>query len=244
MYDFFNVADHSEEIIPMYGLIHLFTVLGMVLLLVLAIWNKKLTRTIFNNQRLVNVLMIAFLVSEAFYWVLQWSYLIDPWYERLPLHLCGSLSILLPILIMKQKKNWFRFFSYWAICAGFIAFVNPSFVFNELWSWAFIHYCLRHYFVFLMPIIFTIVWDIKHDYRIFWNSIGALFGWAVIIFLVDWALTANWLHLGPNNVLEIPFLPKSFTKWPWCLPSFSGVGVILFHLAFLGLRSLNKKPVV
>jgi hypothetical integral membrane protein (TIGR02206 family) len=241
MYDFFNLADHSYEVIPMYGLIHLFTVLGMVILLVIAVWNKQLTKTIFNNKKFVTWLMILFWISEGFYWILMWVYKVDPWYERLPMHLCGSLSILLPILILKKKKNALRFFSYWALPAGFISFVNPSFVFNELWSWAFIHYCIRHYFVFLIPIIYTIAWDIKHDYRFFLKSLATMAGWAVIIFFVDWGLEANWLHLGPNNVLEVPFLPKSFTEWPWVLPSFSGVGVILFHLGFLLLRSVQPK---
>ena len=241
MSEFFNVAGHDYEVMPMYGLVHLLTFLGLVALVLMTIWNKSLVRKWFNNQRIVVFVMVTFLVTEVFYWILTWSYLIDPWYERFPLHLCGSLSILMPILVMKRKKNSFRFFSYWSICAGFISFVNPSFIYHEVWSWGFIHYLMRHYFVFLLPLIFTIAWDIKHDYRIFWKSIGVLFVWASIIFLVDWGLQANWLHLGPVNTLEIPFLPKSFTEWPWVLPSFTAVGIILFHLAFLGMRALEPK---
>jgi hypothetical protein len=41
------------------------------------------------------------------------------------------------------------------------------------------------------------------------------------------------MHLGQNNPLEIPFLPASFTVWPWTFPSFVGVGIILLHLAYL-----------
>jgi hypothetical protein len=48
------------------------------------------------------------------------------------------------------------------------------------------------------------------------------------------------MHSGQHNPLEIPFLPASCTVWPWTYPSFEGVGIILFHLAFLGLKGLEK----
>ena len=72
-------------------------------------------------------------------------------------------------------------------------------------------------------------------------SMATLAGYAFLIFLVDWATGANYMHLGQHNPLEIPFLPKSFTVWPWTYPSFVAVGVILFHLAYLSFRGLEKK---
>jgi hypothetical protein len=48
------------------------------------------------------------------------------------------------------------------------------------------------------------------------------------------------MHLGQHNPLEIPFLPASFTVWPWSYPSFVAVGIILFYLAYLSFKLLEK----
>jgi uncharacterized membrane protein YwaF len=161
-------------------------------------------------------------------------------YERFPLHLCGSLSILIPVLILTERYNLLRFFSYWTISAGFISFVNPGFVFQDPLSFSFIHYLIRHYLLFFMPVILQIGRDYKHNYREFtisWLSLGA---WAFVIFLLDWATGANYMHLGRNNPMEIPFLPASFTVWPWSFPSFVGVGIILLHVSYFSFSRMHR----
>ena len=79
-----------------------------------------------------------------------------------------------------------------------------------------------------------------HTYKEFLISAATLIGYAFLIFLLDWATGANYMHLGQHNPLEIPFLPKSFTVWPWTYPSFVAVGFILFNLSYLGFKALEK----
>ena len=241
MHDFFDLTEHEDVQIPMYGRTPLITVIVMILLLFLVLWRKEGVKKLLANTRLVNAFLIAYLLLEAFYWSLIWGYRIEPLYERFPLHLCGSLSIVMAALILARKYNLVHFFSYWSICAGFISFANPGFVFYTPGAWGFIHYLIRHYFLFLAPIMVQIAWGFKHTYRGFLISMATLAGYAFLIFLVDWATGANYMHLGQHNPLEIPFLPKSFTVWPWTYPSFVAVGVILFHLAYLSFRGLEKK---
>ena len=240
MREFFDLTESSEVQIPMYGLTHLLTVIGMIVLLLLVIWRKDYIKKLVSNKRLVNGFLIVYLSLEIFYWSLIWGYRIEPLYERFPLHLCGSLSIFMSILILARKRNWVRFFSYWSICAGFISYANPGFVFYNPGGWGFIHYLIRHYFLFLMPIILSIGWDFRHNYREFLLSASTLIGYAFLIFLLDWAIGVNYMHLGQHNPLEIPFLPASLTVWPWSYPSFVAVGLILFHLAYLSFKLLEK----
>jgi len=244
MHDFFDLTEHSEVQIPMYGRTHLITVIVMVLLLFLVLWQKKGVKKLLSNRRLVNTFLIAYLALEGFYWSLIWGYRIEPLYERFPLHLCGSMSIVMAALILARKYNAVRFFSYWSVCAGFISFANPGFVFYTPGGWGFIHYLIRHYFLFLAPIMVQIAWGFKHTYREFIISASTLIGYAFLIFLVDWATGANYMHLGQHNPLEIPFLPASLTVWPWTYPSFVGVGLVLFHFAYLGFKGLEKNPVL
>jgi hypothetical integral membrane protein (TIGR02206 family) len=240
MHDFFDLTEHADVQIPMYGRTHLITVIGMLILLSLVLWRKQGVKRLLSNHRLVNIFLIVYLSLEAFYWSLIWGYRIEPLYERFPLHLCGSLSIVMAALILARKHRLIHFFSYWSICAGFISFANPGFVFYTPGGWGFIHYLIRHYFLFLAPIMAQIAWGYKHTYRGFLISMSTLIGYAFLIFLVDWAVGANYMHLGQHNPLEIPFLPASFTVWPWTYPSFVGVGIILFHLAYLGFKGLEK----
>ena len=240
MHDFFDLTESSEVQIPMYGLTHMITVIGMILLLLLVLSNKERIKKLVSNKRLMTGFLIIYLLLEALYWSLIWGYRIEPLYERFPLHLCGSLSIVMAVLILLRKKNLVRFFSYWSICAGFISYANPGFVFYNPGGWEFIHYLLRHYFLFLSPIILQIGWGFRHHYREFVLSMATLTGYALLIFLLDWAIGANYMHLGQHNPLEIPFLPASFTVWPWSYPSFVAVGIILFHLAYLSFKLLEK----
>lgn len=240
MNSFFNLTEHHDVRIPMYGQTHLITVIILFFLLLLILWKREFIKRTVNNRRFVKNFMIIYLGLELFYWGLIWGYRIEPLYERFPLHLCGSLSLLMPSLILANRQDLFRFFSYWSIGAGFISYVNPGFVFYTPGGWGFFHYLLRHYFLFLAPIVFQIGWGYRHTYREFLISLGTLAVYAFLIFLLDWGIGANYMHLGQHNPLEIPFLPTGFTVWPWSYPSFVAVGIILLHLAFLGFRWLEK----
>lgn len=241
MHNFFDLTESTEVQIPMYGSTHLVTVIVMLLLLLLVLWRKEGVKKLLSGKRLVNGFLIGYLVLEAFYWSLIWGYRLEPLYERFPLHLCGSLSLVMAALILARKHKLILFFSYWSICAGFISYANPGFVFYNPGGWGFIHYLLRHYFLFLVPIMAQIGWGYRHSYRGFIISMATLTGYAFLIFLLDWATGANYMHLGRHNPLEIPFLPAGFTVWPWSYPSFVAVGIILFHISFLGFKALERK---
>lgn len=240
MYQFFNPNEASEVIIPMYGTVHLITLLAMIVLIAIVIWKKEAIKKLASNRVFLRRFVILYLIYEVIFWILLWVYKVEPMHERFPLHLCGTLSFLMPILLLKEKYTWFRFFTFWSVCAGSISFLNPGFVFEDLWSFSFIHYLIRHYLLILLPIAISLTRGFKHTYREFWISIGALAGYSFLIFLLDWATGANYMHLGQHNPLEIPFLPASFTVWPWTYPSFVFVGIILFHIVFLGFSFLEK----
>jgi hypothetical integral membrane protein (TIGR02206 family) len=240
MHEFFDLTEKHDVQIPMYGLTHLITVIGMIILLLLILWQKEKIRKLVANKNLVNGFLIVYLLLEVFYWSLIWGYRIEPLYERFPLHLCGSLSIVMAVLFLARKRNLVRFFSYWSICAGFISYANPGFVFYNPGGWGFIHYLIRHYFLFLAPVILQVGWEFRHTYREFVVSMATLTGYAFLIFLLDWAIGANYMHLGQHNPLEIPFLPASFTVWPWSYPSFVAVGILLFHLAYFSFKMLER----
>lgn len=240
MREFFDLTEGKVELIPMYGTVHFISLGITALLVVLLFIFKDNVRKLANNRKAMLWITGVFLLEQAFYWTMIWSYQVMPMYERFPLHLCGSLSLLMPILVLVNNDKLLRFFGYWSICAGFISMVNPSYGGDEIWSYAFISYHIRHWYLLLLPIFMQVGRGYKHSYKTFlWASL-VLASWAFLIFLLDWWTGANYMHLGQNNLTPIPFLPKAWTVWPWNYPSYTGTGVVLTHIAY-GLFKLMER---
>jgi len=232
MQNFFNPNEQADILIPMYGWIHLIVFLVVFTLIPIMVWRKKEVKKLCANRRFMVRFMLSFMAVDLLYWVLVWSFSYEPMYERFPFHLCATMALLLPILILSKSYNGIRFFTFWAVAAGFISFVNPGFIHDDPFSFAFIHYLIRHYFIFLLPVFIFIGTGYSLRYRNFIKSSAWLLLYACFIFLVNWATGANYLHLGRNNPLAIPFLPDNLSVWPWTLPSFIVVGFVLLHFFY------------
>ncbi len=244
MQNFFDPTEHSEVLIPMFSRIHFYTLLAMPVFIAILLWNKRTIKKLASKPTFVKRFMSVYIFIDILYWVFTWSFKMEPFYERFPLHLCATLSTLLPILILLRKRKALKFISYWAMCAGFISFVNPGFIHDKPFSFAFIHYAIRHYFLLLVPVVLHIGLEFKHDYGTFLKSCASLAVYAFIIFLVNWATGANYMHLGKHNPLEVTFLPEQITAWPYSYPSFVAVGFILLHLVYISFYLGSKKKVI
>lgn len=231
--NFFDPNPHAEVMIPMYGTVHFITIVIMLAFIPLMIWKRGTVKKLAASRRFMVSIMSIYLAVDLFYWIMVWSFHYEPMYERFPFHLCGTLSLLMPILVLTERHDAIQFFAFWSINAGFISLVNPNFINDGLWTFPFLHYLFRHYFLFLLP-IFLIIGNGYHiNYRLFLKSMFGLMGYAIVIFLANWAFNANFMHLGKHNPLPIPFLPGNFGIWPWTLPAFIIVGIIMFHITFL-----------
>jgi uncharacterized membrane protein YwaF len=172
---------------------------------------------------------VFMLVIEAIQYTLRFVYRYEPFFERLPFHLCASLALLLPILVLFERYDIIRFLAPWPIASGLISFINLGTTYQGPATFYFYHYVIRHAYLLLFPIFLFIAGEFEVKYREFAKSMAALLGYSAIIFLVNWAFTVNYLYIGPNNDLAVPFLPDSWLEWPYIYPSFIGVGLILFH---------------
>lgn len=241
MQNFFDPNEQSTMLIPMYGRIHLIVLFIVLTLIPILVWQRERVKRLSNNRTFINTLVFIFLSIELLYWIMVWHFHYEPMYERFPFHLCATMALLIPTLIITNQYKALKFFTFWAVPAGFISFVNPSFIHDAPWSFAFIQYLIRHGFIFIMPIFFFIGQGYTFKYKDLLKSLAALAAYTVFMFFVNWILGTNYMHLGQHNPLEIPFLPKSFTAWPWSLPSFTVVGTILLHLFYLVFRLVQKR---
>ncbi len=84
MKEFFDPSEHVETLIPMYGSVHLITILFLILLTLLLLWKKELVKKLVANRLFMIISMAAFLGLEIFYNSLLFIYGIEPYYELIP----------------------------------------------------------------------------------------------------------------------------------------------------------------
>jgi hypothetical integral membrane protein (TIGR02206 family) len=182
---------------------------------------------------MVAVSVICLLIEVQEY-VFMWVFDYQPFFERLPFHLCGALALALPILVLAEQYGAIRFLAGWSIAAGLISLLNLGITHNGPDSLTFYHYFWRHYYLFLLPIFLFISGEFEIKYRQYLNSMTALLGYSAVIFVANWIFGTNYLYIGRNNDMAVPFMPDNLMEWPIIWPSFIVVGVVLFHIIYLG----------
>jgi hypothetical integral membrane protein (TIGR02206 family) len=216
----------------MYGPGHLIALLIMVAFVPLMAWQKGAVIALRRSRRFMVGFSVVILTVELITYVAKFIYKYEPFYERLPFHLCAGLSLLLPILVLLERYDVIKFVALWSVAAGLISLLNLGVTHNSMSTLAFYHYFLRHYYLFLFPIFLFIAGEYEFQYRYALMSMGALLVVTAVIFFVDWAFNANFFYIGKDNDMAVPFLPDRLMEWPFVFPSFVGVGLIMLHGIF------------
>ena len=226
---FFDPNPRPETLFPNYGAGHL-VILGIALLLLAQmIWQKDRMVRWRENRRIMAGISIAILIGEIQEYTMMIVHGYEPAYELLPLHLCGMLALLLPILTLFERYDILKFIAGWSVAAGLISFLNLGITHNSPAQLTFFHYCWKHYYLFLFPIFLFIADEYEFAYAEFLGSMAGLLTLSALIFLANWIFGTNYMYIGPENEMEVPFLPDAWLRWPVIYASFIGVGLVLFH---------------
>ncbi len=59
MYEFFDLTEHNDVMIPMYGTTHLLTVAGLLILLLITLWQRRKIKIVVAGKRLIRGFMMA-----------------------------------------------------------------------------------------------------------------------------------------------------------------------------------------
>lgn len=234
--DFFNPNLGSSSLFAFGGPGHLALIALLAALLALLLAFRKRLWILRENRAFMVGVAAFILSSEALSYVLKWTYGFQPWYENIPLHLCGTMKIVLTVLILAKRTDLVKHVSTWAIGAGFISFANLDLGGYSFGNFMFWHYLWGHYFLFLAPIFLFIVRDYRYDLKSFAASLLALLAWSLAVFFLNWAFDANWMYTGPHNDTAVPFIPAALMKWPLNYPSYAAVALVLLALIYAILR--------
>jgi len=207
---FFDPNPRLEEVFPMYGTGHLIALLVMLAFIPLMVWQKERVAALRRSRRFMVAFSLICLAVEIQEYAFMWVYGYQPFYERLPFHLCGGLALVLPILVLLERYDIIKFLAGWSVAAGLISLLNLGITHNGPQNLTFYHYFFRHYYLFLFPIFLFIAGEYEITYRDYLKSMAGLIAWSGVIFLADWITGANYMYIGQNSDMEVPFMRNYF----------------------------------
>lgn len=237
MTSFFDPTPEMAEVFPMYGTGHAILLALLVVFVVLLAVAQTRVVSLARNRTFIAALSWIVIGGEIVNYTIRFVYGFEPFFERLPFHLCGTLAFLIPALALLRRNDLLQFFAGWSVAAGLISFLNLGMTHYRADNWYFYNYMIRHYYLFLFPVFLFIAGEIRFNYRQYAKSMAALVVYSGFMFFVNWIFSVNYLYIGPNNTMAVPFLPDSWLEWPFIYPSFVGVGVVLFHLIYLAFAA-------
>lgn len=239
--DFFDPNSHPSELFAMGGLGHLgLVVILFVVLALMILFRKWLSRL--RESRGFMVGTAAFVLSlELASLLFRFIYPCEPAFERIPLHLCATLKIVITTLILINRGHLVKYLSIWAIGAGFISFANLNLGGGSFGNFAFWHYLIGHGYLFALPLLLFLTGEFRYDLKSHARSLFGLGVWSLIIFFVNWGFDANYMYSGRHNETVVPFIPARFMVWPLNYVSYSLVGLILLSAIYALLKISQER---
>ncbi len=238
---FFDVSAGPELVNPMFGTPHLVAIGLLLLMAPVMLLTRGQLIEISPRGEIIRAMSLFILVDQLLLFALYFAYDYQPFWERFPLHLCAWLSLFVPLMTLLGRLDAVRFVGIWAMGSGTMAVLNMSLPYNPVTSYVFLHYVWMHLYLVALPIFLALHGEMQMTYTQFLRSMGGLLALSAAVFVVDWWTGANYMYIGPNSTLEVPFIPEALRAWPWSYPTFMLIGVILLHGFYVGVRALSAR---
>jgi hypothetical integral membrane protein (TIGR02206 family) len=227
-----NVNEILESFSPLWWKCILTIVLSIVVLVRIPLHWKSLKRRNYDIF-LALILLINILVENLYnYKTGQWTL-----QQNLPAHLCSITNILCIILLFNYKQWIAEVIFYWGLAGGIYALLTPQFITGTN-GYNFFSYFIGH--GGLLLVISYII--IHHKFRPRPKSWLWALGYseivAIIVWMVDYAVNANYMFLTKKPVVKNPFL---IGEWPYYIIVVQLVALIHFWIFYLPFAKSNKR---
>lgn len=153
---------------------------------------------------------------------------------NLPLQLC-DLSVWLAVaacLAAAPKVVEFAYFT--GLAGGGMALLTP-----DLWSpwptYPAIYFFAAHGLTVASVTMLAFAGTAPFRRASLWRSYALLLGFAALVGLLNWLAGSNYMYLCRKPVH--PSLLDQFGPWPWYLVPAGGLGLVIFWLLWLPVRS-------
>lgn len=129
---------------------------------------------------------------------------------ELPLQLCGTMYIIIPLMILSRKHILMEFVYACGMPGAFLAMLTPGVQGYYVISWGFLIYFVIHSLIVYVPVFMLITGEFRPRLQNLYKVSVLFFALVVLDFIVDRALGSNYLYLKeapPGTLLAI------FASW-------------------------------
>ncbi len=184
-------------------------------------------RAAYSRNLGVGILAII-LFTQIYIWLIA-----DLWDVRwsLPLQLCDISLILAGLALINRNKFLYE----WALLVGFPAAIH-SLLTPELTrgftNFLLFEYYFSHASQILAPLVLTLYFGMRPRIGSWLKLFAAVNVVLAIVFVLDWALDANYIYLMEKPAVDNPLL---IGPWPWYILGVEIAGfvhIVLFYWIF------------
>lgn len=166
--------------------------------------------------------------------------------KDLPLSLCGASMILSGFMLFIKSKKLFNILYFWVMIGALLAILLPSAIANDTYG----HYGpdkFRYYqfwigHIGIILIIFYMIFI--HKFTITLSSTIYSFIWlmafGVFVLFINISIKSNYLFINNPDDTGLTFFPP----YPYSVPFFILLAVILYTLAYLPWFYINKRKIM
>jgi hypothetical integral membrane protein (TIGR02206 family) len=152
---------------------------------------------------------------------------------HLPLHLCGIISLTMPIIIMTKKPLWYEFTYSAGMLGAMMALLTPDCTMYPWLHFQYLQSMTIHFLIFLMPWYLIVVEGFRPKLTNLKYVVGILLAMMIPIGIIDWLLDANYFFLCHGTQGTLVETLEKLMGWPMYLLGLLGIAIVLWVLAYL-----------
>lgn len=239
--DFFDPNAHPSQAFAIGSPGHLVLMVMLFGLLALMVFHRRALHRLRASPAFMRGTAGAVLAVELTADLLKFVYPCGQAFERIPLHLCATLKVVLTVMVLVGRVDLVKNVSIIAIGSGFISFVNLNLGGAGFGNFAFWHYLVGHLYLFALPLFLFLTGEFRCELKHHARAMLGLAAWSLVIFFVNWAFDANYMYTGPHNDTVVPFIPARLMIWPLNYVSYIGVGLVLLSAIYGLLKGFQAR---
>lgn len=152
------------------------------------------------------MLFVAAMAEEV--WLLSIGHF--TFMTELPLQLCGTMYVIIPLTVITQNRTLMEFVYSCGMPGAFLALLTPTIQGYYFISFGYLIFMFIHTLIVYVPVFLLVTGELKPQLRSLHKSAGIFFFLVILDFVVDRVLGSNYLYLNwaPNGTLL-----ATFAKW-------------------------------
>lgn len=217
--------------------------LGLLLLLiswiVLILVSRKRTEAFKWRFLTVIIMLLPILEALRIVWFIGIGHF--SWGESLPFHLCGLMSIILPILAFTKSRFLMEYAWAMGLAPALMALITPDVADYPPLSFAYIQTFILHGIICFVPLFLVFGMGFRPDFRKLPKLLGLVGLMALVMIPINLITGGNYLFLcrAPKGTPLALF--DQFVGWPWYLLPTLALAFILWGICYMPFTIIRRK---